>query len=116
MQLAELSVHHNIFLTSSGNNVILIWSYEFGKLIGQYELEPEEITTAIAIIHGFNIFVVSTINGSLFFIRFTLIDDDLNLLLISAISVSKSLILRAEALNRPNTQSLKDVNPSEYHL
>ncbi|EAR87603.1 WD domain, G-beta repeat protein (macronuclear) [Tetrahymena thermophila SB210] len=98
--LVEISVYHNIFLTASHDNTLLIWSYEFGRLMASFELEQDQEPTALSIINGYSIMIIATTKGYIYFIKFTLVDDNLDLEIIANINIIKSLILRGEALKK----------------
>ncbi|KAL4466134.1 hypothetical protein ABPG74_004371 [Tetrahymena malaccensis] len=98
--LVEISVYHNIFITASHDNTLLIWSYEFGRLMASFELEQDQEPTAISVINGYSIMIIATTKGYIYFVKFTLVDDNLDLEIIANINIIKSLILRGEALKK----------------
>ncbi|KAL4465065.1 hypothetical protein ABPG72_012248 [Tetrahymena utriculariae] len=98
--LVEISVYHNIFITASHDNTLLIWSYEFGRLMASFELEQDQEPSALSIINGYSIMIIATTKGYLYFVKFTLVDDNLDLEIIANINIIKSLILRGEALKK----------------
>jgi len=68
--LLELSTYHNIFITSASNNEILVWNYEFCKLMGCIKLEENDFAVSFEFINGFSLLLVGTNSGKIIFINF----------------------------------------------
>lgn len=60
IQLLEISVYHNLMITSSYAPEILIWNYEFGKLVSKLHFEDDDDISAISFVNGYPLFLVAT--------------------------------------------------------
>jgi WD40 repeat protein len=70
--MLELSTYHNIFVTSTFNNVIYVWDYEKGLLLGKITLGENVEPTCFEFINGFSILLIGTNDGSIYFLHFSI--------------------------------------------
>ena len=56
----ELSVYHNIIVTTSNTNLVYLWDYEYFKLIKCIELSKNEEPTSLSFINGYAILLIGT--------------------------------------------------------
>lgn len=54
----EISIYHNIIVTTTNSPTILIWNFEFGKLSATFTLPTDCEPTALSIINGFCLLIV----------------------------------------------------------
>ena len=66
----EVSLFHNMIVTSTHSNKIYIWDYEFCKLISCIELEEGAEPTAFAFINGYSILLIAANDGKLYIVHF----------------------------------------------
>lgn len=65
----EVSIYHNLLVTSSSNdNKIYIYNYEFFKLIGCIDLDLNSEATALGFLNGYNILMICTNKGFIYFV------------------------------------------------
>ena len=70
--MLELSVYHNIFVTSTYNNTIYVWDYILGLLLGQIKLDEHVEPTCFEFINGFSILLIGTNQGRVYFCHFVI--------------------------------------------
>ena len=70
--MLELSIYHNIFVTCSSNNIMYLWDYEKGLLIGLIKLAYNDEPTCLKFINGFSMLIVGTSHGVIYFFNFTI--------------------------------------------
>ena len=65
------SVYHNIIITSTlGDRGILIWHYEFFKLLGSFKLDYEEDIKCVELLNGFSLLFIGSSKGKIYIINF----------------------------------------------
>jgi capsule polysaccharide modification protein KpsS len=57
--ITEMSVYHNLIVTCTNSSTILIWNFEYGKLVATLTLEEDVEPTAITFINGYSVLVVA---------------------------------------------------------
>lgn len=73
LTIMALSVYHNIIITSTlGDRSILIWHYEFFKLLGTLKLDVEEEIKCVELINGFSLIFIGSSKGKIYIIKFKL--------------------------------------------
>jgi hypothetical protein len=66
-------------ITCSNNNQVLFWNYEYGKIVGQLNLDPNIEPTSLAFINGYSILILSESSGFVKFIHVNLKNEQLEL-------------------------------------
>ena len=67
ISVLEVSVYHNLFITGSLNSTLYIWDYEYSRLIGSLEIEPQAEPTAVQFVNGLEVVIVCTTIGTVHF-------------------------------------------------
>ena len=70
ISLMEISVYHNIFITTSNTNIIYVWDYEFMKMIATIEILENAEPTCITFIHGYSYLIIADSSGKIHFLHF----------------------------------------------
>ncbi|EGR28857.1 hypothetical protein IMG5_167660 [Ichthyophthirius multifiliis] len=71
VNIIEISVYHNVFFISSINSEkVYIFDYEYGKLAGCFQFEQNQEPTAMSIVNGFQLLLVSTSDNFIYIIYF----------------------------------------------
>lgn len=89
IQLIELSVYHNIFVTAANINFVYFYDYEFIRLLGRIQLDDIEDPTCMAFINGYAILMIGTNQGNFYFIHFKKYGQKLEFQLIGLINFNK---------------------------
>ena len=88
----EISVYHNLIaIGSNSSSSVYFWNYEFGKLVGEIQLQAET-PVALHFINGYGLIVVGTNLGKIYVFRTMLTSTDLELELIDSTSVDKNIL------------------------
>lgn len=66
--IVALSVYHNLVATSSIDNKLVIYDYEFGKLIAKVTLDEGVDVTGMEFINGYSLLLVATSDKNLYMI------------------------------------------------
>jgi len=73
LTIMALSVYHNILITSTlGDRSILIWHYEFFKLLGTFKLENDEEIKCVELMNGYSLIFIGSSKGKIYIIEFEL--------------------------------------------
>ena len=91
----ELSVYHNVIVTTSNSNLVYLWDYEYFKLIKCLELQKNEEPTCISFINGYAILLIGTNNNKIYLQHFEFRDQNITLKLICIIDI-ESIFLNNE--------------------
>ena len=82
--LMELSVYHNLLITASlGEERLIIWNYEFGRLMGHFNFDHEEEPTSIEFINGYSIILTGTTKSIIHVVAFKMTEDNIDFNLIA---------------------------------
>ena len=90
--LMEVSVYHNILITASiGDKRLLIWNYEFGRLMGHFNFAHEEEPTCLEFINGYSILLIGTTKSMIHVVHFKLTEDNIDFNLIGQVNLKERL-------------------------
>ena len=64
----DVSFHHNLIVTTSHNEYIYLYDYEFAKPIKCIQLEKHCVPNAICFINGYGLLIISTNIGIIYII------------------------------------------------
>lgn len=87
IHLLEISVFHNLLVTTTNSNIILIWDYEYLRLLGSYELEKNVEPTSLIFINGYSLLVVGCNNMKIYFLSINCTEPSFYMRLISIIDL-----------------------------
>jgi WD40 repeat protein len=87
INLIEISVFHNLLVTTTNSNVLMVWDYEYLKLLGSFELEKNVEPTSIIFINGYSVLTVGCNNMKIYFIYLSLNHPSFSMRVISVIDL-----------------------------
>jgi hypothetical protein len=71
LTIMALSVYHNIIITANiEDRILLIWHYEYFKLLGCLKLDFEEDAKCVEFVNGFAIILIGSSKGKIYIINF----------------------------------------------
>ena len=68
--LMELSVYHNLIVTTTNNHMLYVWDYEYVKLIASIEIASDLEPTFIQFVNGYSFIIIGDSNGKVNLIHF----------------------------------------------
>lgn len=115
VNLLEISVFHNLLITTTSSNILLIWDYEYLRLLGSYELEKNVEPTSLIFINGYSLLVVGCNNMKIYFLYINCTEPGFSMRVVSIIDLlnyeKEDGHLEEDKLKFPN-KLLVDLN---YH-
>jgi len=85
----ELSVYHSILITTTHNNLMYVWDYEYGRLIASIEIDEGCEPTFIHFINGYSYLIIGDTSGKVNILHFTRKDtNNISFTLMGYIEVS----------------------------
>lgn len=67
----EVTLYHNLIITTSNSNDIYFWDYEFVKLVGAISINGTNIEpTSVTVINGISLLLICTNDAEIFIVKF----------------------------------------------